>query len=192
MDEDGMVGRGIWVWLEHRACEARKYISPILIVRGQNDVTGFHCLSIEQLDCPWGGIPYVYLFGDCYQSPPVGMNSIHGSKPAAKVLSSDFVGVSTFNCFLNRHPSTGTKSLVVMIDEVVRQQDLAFLDVLDAMQNRTMKDVHVNFLLLHCLSNLSLGEKDKFKDAPHIMPTWKQTVPITVQYLKHLNVPIAK
>eukprot|EP00957_Ditylum_brightwellii_P065634 4978162-Ditylum_brightwellii.AAC.1 len=57
MDEDSMVGRGIWAWPEHRVYEARKYISPNLIVRGQNDVTTFHCLSKEQLDHPWGGIP---------------------------------------------------------------------------------------------------------------------------------------
>eukprot|EP00957_Ditylum_brightwellii_P169976 12938116-Ditylum_brightwellii.AAC.1 len=65
------------------------------------------------------------------------------------------------------------------MDEVVRQQDTEFLGVLDAMQNGAMKESHVKFLLLRHLSNLSSGEKDKFKDALHIMPTWKQTVPIT-------------
>eukprot|EP00957_Ditylum_brightwellii_P038566 2915080-Ditylum_brightwellii.AAC.1 len=56
-------------------------------------------------------------FGDCYQLPPVGMKSIQSSKPAVKVLSSDFIRTSTFNCFVNMHPSTGTKSLVVVMDE---------------------------------------------------------------------------
>eukprot|EP00957_Ditylum_brightwellii_P006846 518523-Ditylum_brightwellii.AAC.1 len=92
MDKDGMIGRGIWAWLEHRAYEARKYIPPHLIVRGENDVTNFHYLSKGQLDHPWSGIPRVYLFGDCYQLPPVGMKSIHSSKSAAKVLSSCFAG----------------------------------------------------------------------------------------------------
>eukprot|EP00957_Ditylum_brightwellii_P142865 10885782-Ditylum_brightwellii.AAC.1 len=74
--------------------------------------------------------------------------------------------------------------------EVVRQKDPELLDVLDAIQNIEMKESHVNFLLSYCLSNLSSEEKEKFKDALHIMPTWKQTVPVTVQYLKQLNVPI--
>eukprot|EP00957_Ditylum_brightwellii_P124213 9468292-Ditylum_brightwellii.AAC.1 len=60
------------------------------------------------------------------------------------------------------------------------------------MQNGAAKESHVNFLLPRCLSQLSPEEKEKFKDALHIMPTWKQTVSITVQYLKQLNVPIAK
>eukprot|EP00957_Ditylum_brightwellii_P080253 6104439-Ditylum_brightwellii.AAC.1 len=78
------------------------------------------------------------------------------------------------------------------MDEVVRQQDPEFLDVLNSMQNGAMKESHANFLLLRCLAQLSPEEKDKFKDAIHMIPTWKQTVPITVQYLKQLNVPIAK
>eukprot|EP00957_Ditylum_brightwellii_P164117 12495685-Ditylum_brightwellii.AAC.1 len=103
------------------------------------------------------------------------MKSIHSSKAAANVHTSDFAGTSSFDYFVNRHSSTGTESLVVVIDEVVRQQDPEFLDVLDTMQNGGMKDSHVHFLLSRHLSNLSSGEKDKFNDALHIMPTWKQT-----------------
>eukprot|EP00957_Ditylum_brightwellii_P036299 2748997-Ditylum_brightwellii.AAC.1 len=155
-DEDSMTGRGIWAWLEHRACETRKYIPPHLILL------------------------------------PVGMKSIHSSKPAVNVHTSDFVGVSSLKCFVNRHSSTGTESLVVMMDEVIRQQDPEFWGVLDAIQNGAIKESHVGFLVLHCLSNLLPEEKDKFKDALHIIPTWKQTVPTTVQYLKQLNIPITK
>ena len=83
---------------------------------------------------------------------------------------SDFVGTSSFNCFINRHSSTGTKSLVVVMDEVVRQQDSDFLEVLDAMRYGAMKESHVNFLLSRHLSKLSPEDKEKIKDALHIMP----------------------
>eukprot|EP00957_Ditylum_brightwellii_P051415 3898329-Ditylum_brightwellii.AAC.1 len=133
MDEDSMVGRGIWAWLEHRACEARKYIPPHLTIREQNNVTNFQCLRKEQLDCPWGGMPCVYSFGGCFQLHLGSMKSIYSSKPAANVHTSGFVWTRSSNCVVNRHFSTGTESLVVVMDEVVRQQDPEFLDVLDTM-----------------------------------------------------------
>eukprot|EP00957_Ditylum_brightwellii_P085322 6489827-Ditylum_brightwellii.AAC.1 len=120
------------------------------------------------------------------------MKSIHSSKPAANVHTSDFVAINSFKYFANRHFSTGTEPLVVVMNKIIRQQDPEFLDVLDAIQNGALKESNVNFLLLYCLSNLSSEEKDKFKEALHIVPTWKQTVPITVQYLKQLRVPFAK
>lgn len=55
-----------------------------------------------------------------------------------------------------------------------------------------MKDNHMEFILSRSLHNMSHDEQRNFVNALHIMPTWKQAIPITVEYLSKLNTPIAK
>eukprot|EP00957_Ditylum_brightwellii_P120757 9211084-Ditylum_brightwellii.AAC.1 len=93
----------------------------------------------EQSIRPWGGITCVFSFGDCFQLPPVGMKGIHNLKPANDPSGSDGIGRLVFENYLHINEDSGTKSLVVPIDEVVRQQDWVFLNVIDAMRNGKCK-----------------------------------------------------
>eukprot|EP00957_Ditylum_brightwellii_P198575 15134775-Ditylum_brightwellii.AAC.1 len=64
--------------------------------------------------------------------------------------------------------------------EVLRQQDNEFLDVLQDMRYGTMQECHVNFFLSRLLQDMPDDELHTFKKALHIMPTWKQAIPIIV------------
>ena len=186
MDEDSMAGRPIWAWLEHRSQEGRRFLQ-----QSENTSPSLY-VSREQSIRPWGGIPCVFSFGDCFQLPPVGMKGIHSMKQADREDSSDFVGKLSFHNFLRRDPDSGTISLVVLMDEVLRQQDNEFLNVLDAMRCGAMQECHVNFLLSRLLQDMPDDELRTFEKALHIMPTWKQAIPIVVEYLRSLNTPIAR
>ena len=65
------------------------------------------------------------------------------------------------------------------MDKVVRQQDKEFLNVLDLMRNGRMEARHVNLLLTRLLHGMPLKEQQSFDNALHIMPKWKQAIPIT-------------
>eukprot|EP00957_Ditylum_brightwellii_P023732 1790377-Ditylum_brightwellii.AAC.1 len=67
-------------------------------------------------------------FGDCFQLPPVGAKGIHSLKPANDVSGADNIDRLAFENYLNRNEDSVEKSLVVLMDEVVRQQDPEFLD----------------------------------------------------------------
>eukprot|EP00957_Ditylum_brightwellii_P050570 3834775-Ditylum_brightwellii.AAC.1 len=85
-------------------------------------------------------------FGDCFQLHPVDMKGIHSMKQGNSEDSSDFIGKVSFHHFFQREPDSSTISLVVIMDQVLRQQDNEFLDVLDAIRYGTMQKCHVNFL----------------------------------------------
>eukprot|EP00957_Ditylum_brightwellii_P061683 4680747-Ditylum_brightwellii.AAC.1 len=78
------------------------------------------------------------------------------------------------------------------MDEVLRQQDNEFLDVLKAMRCGTMQECHVNFLLPMLLRDMPDDELRTFEKALHIIPTWKQAIPIIVEYLRSLSTLIAR
>eukprot|EP00957_Ditylum_brightwellii_P095361 7264112-Ditylum_brightwellii.AAC.1 len=91
-----------------------------------------------------------------------------------------------------RDPDNGTISLVVLMDEVLRQQDNKFLEVFDDMRCGKMQGCHVKFLLSRLLLDMPADYLSKFEKVLHIMPTWKQAIPIIVEYLRLLNTPIAR
>eukprot|EP00957_Ditylum_brightwellii_P192136 14625818-Ditylum_brightwellii.AAC.1 len=117
MDEDSMAGRPIWAWFEHKSWEGRRFLQ-----QSGNKPPSF--------------------FGDCFQLPPAGMKGIHNAKQSNSEDSSNFVGKVSFHNFLWREPDSGTISLGVLMDEVLRQQDNEFLDVLEAMRCGTMQECH--------------------------------------------------
>eukprot|EP00957_Ditylum_brightwellii_P115693 8824546-Ditylum_brightwellii.AAC.1 len=77
------------------------------------------------------------------------------------------------------------------MDEVLRQQVNEFMEVLDAMRCGKMEECHVNFLLSRLPQDMPVDDFSKFENALHIMPTWKQVILITVEYIRSMNTPIA-
>eukprot|EP00957_Ditylum_brightwellii_P129173 9852385-Ditylum_brightwellii.AAC.1 len=55
-----------------------------------------------------------------------------------------------------------------------------------------MQECHVNFLLSRLLRDMPDDELYTFEKELHIMPTWKQAIPIIVEYLRSLSTPIAR
>ena len=63
MDEHSQSGRPYWAWLKHRHEEYRR---PTIILDKEENV-----IHSEEVDLkpavykrPWGGIPFIYTFGD--------------------------------------------------------------------------------------------------------------------------------
>ena len=78
------------------------------------------------------------------------------------------------------------------MDEVIIQDDQDFRGVLDAVRSGTIIKEYSEFLTSRLLVRLSTDERENFDGALHIMPQWKMNFPITVSYLHHLEVPVAK
>eukprot|EP00957_Ditylum_brightwellii_P179149 13648455-Ditylum_brightwellii.AAC.1 len=69
----------------------------------------------------------------------VGIEGIHSPKLANDPDCSDSIERVPIGSYLYRDEDTGTKSLVVLMDEVMRHQDKEFLNVLDSMRNGRME-----------------------------------------------------
>eukprot|EP00957_Ditylum_brightwellii_P063608 4828435-Ditylum_brightwellii.AAC.1 len=67
------------------------------------------------------------------------------------------------------------------MDEVMRQQDKEFLNVLDLTRNGRMDARHINLLLTRLLHDMPLKEHQSFDNDLHIMPKWKQAIPLTCE-----------
>eukprot|EP00957_Ditylum_brightwellii_P116064 8854304-Ditylum_brightwellii.AAC.1 len=88
-----------------------------------------------------------------------GTKCIHSPKPANVPGCSDNIGRLAIESYLYRDKDSGTKSLVVITDEVVRQQDKEFQNVLDSMRNGRIEDRHVIFLLTRLLHDMPLKDE---------------------------------
>ena len=120
------------------------------------------------------------------------MKGIHNSTATKQIDSKDYLGHLAFEIFLRRQPDRETDALIVIMDEVIRKNDQEFWGAIDDMRNDTMMKEHSDFLLSRLLVRLSTDERENFDGALHIMPQWKMNFPITVSYLHHLEVPVAK
>lgn len=81
---------------------------------------------------------------------------------------------------------------MVIIDEAVRQENIEFVTVLEEMQDRYMSFSFDEAIQQQDFMILYPKEQALFiKNALHIMPRWKDFVPVTVQYLQDLNKPCA-
>eukprot|EP00957_Ditylum_brightwellii_P039473 2986114-Ditylum_brightwellii.AAC.1 len=54
-----------------------------------------------------------------------------------------------------------------------------------------MQQCHVKFLLSRLLQDMTADGVSRFEKVFHIIPTWKQAIPVIVEYLTPLNTPIA-
>ena len=192
MDEHSQTGRPFWAWLKNR----HEYFRRPQIIRNEDnhiiiDESLNFPLSPEIYNRPWGGIPFIYSFGDCCQLPPVKMKAIYDDS-CGKPDSSDNIGRIAFNDFVNADHIETTDSVVVKMDYVLRQENPIFLKLLHNIRHGTMDDDDTDLLLSRCLDNLSSEEKDKFKNAIHLVPVWNMTDKIVYEYLVNLTSPIIK
>ena len=137
-------------------------------------------------------MPTVYSFGDCHQLRPVSVKGIHNSTAPKQIDSSEYMGRLTFQNFIQRQPDIGTDSLIVIVYEVIRQDYQEFRDILYTLCNGNMIKYTSDFILSRLMVILSLNDGENVDDALHIMPQWEMIVPITVSYLRHLNLPVSK
>ena len=153
MDEDSMVGRSFWGWFVRRVEDARgrfllsEQQKAELRTGGNIAPQYFNDLIYERC---WGDIPLIYYFGDCRQLPPIGMKPISDLNSIPKIGSSDLQGLITFKELLDLLEAD-TRSYTLVIDQVIRQDDVEFKSLLHKMRTGEMDDDSVNFLLSICL-----------------------------------------
>jgi hypothetical protein len=122
------------------------------------------------------------------------MKALHDFSPPRDVTSANAIGQLFVQDFL-RPSDPGVQGVTVPLYDVVRQQDPVFLATLAKIQAGTVDDDAVSFLKSHFMESLSPAEHLLFEhEALYIvMPRWKPTVPITVDYLRKLvQPPVAK
>lgn len=78
------------------------------------------------------------------------------------------------------------------MEEVLRQDDTHFKTLLSHMRSGDMNNDDCQLLFGRILNNLPSQEKIMFIDSLNLMPQWKLTFPITIQYLQSFGNPVAK
>ena len=78
------------------------------------------------------------------------------------------------------------------MDQVIRQDNDTFLEVLNHLHYGDMNRNDVDFIFSRCLDKVPVAERDNaLKNSIHLCPTWKMTHKITYEYLKSFNRPVA-
>ena len=196
MDEDSMAGFQLWAFFKQRLEQFR---IDQKVINAHALKTIFEEMKKEKFPPqvykrPFGGIPIMYSFGDIFQLAPVGMTSISqlNEKSSSKnVGKSANLGKLAFKQFLDPVDVTEARSLIVMMNQVQRQNQSQYKLLLDNARYGKMTQKDVNILLSRCYYNLKSDEKKSFDEAIHLCPTWSQTHDITVNYLKSLRKPVA-
>ena len=101
MDDHSQTGRPFWAWLKNR----HEYLRRLQLITNDDnqivvDERKKFPLPEEVYSQPWGGIPFVYSFGDCCQLPPMLMKALYDDSDA-KPNSSDNFGRLAFSEFIN-------------------------------------------------------------------------------------------
>jgi hypothetical protein len=210
MDESSMLGQLYWGWMRHRHEEMRRPVGRITdeefndvkneddqeqnIAANVDDGLVQLALPMEMTDRPWGGVPFIYSFGNTNQLPPVAMKAVYDSKPSRGRHGSEQMGKIAFKDFIDPPPNSGVNSTVVILDEVLRQTDPVFKKLLEDMREGKMDDNDCDIIFQRMLANMGEEERDTFVvDALHLVPTWKQANEINIRYLQtELNTPIAR
>ncbi|KAL7554626.1 hypothetical protein ACHAWF_018133 [Thalassiosira exigua] len=196
-DEHSMTGRNMWGWLRHRAEEYRR---PKQVI----DDSGAHEGNLNNLTSesdgdlppevynrPWGGIPFIYSSGDCHQIAPVGAKAFYSTEPGSG-STADGLGKVVVSDFMNPPNSEDEEFNAFMLRDVVRQDDPFFLGFLERLRNGMLTDADVDWLASKCLDSLTPEERESFKGAISLVPTWRQAHEIIYRYLQDdLTTPIA-
>ena len=179
LDESSMLPRHEFAWIENRCSTACR--SPEARI------------APEVSERSFGGIPIVAMFGDCHQLPPVCAKShFDDSKPVGDANAADALGRQVFRNFLNP-PNDREVSIVIVMDKTLRQTDEHFKASIQQMRYGNVSRSSAELLVSRCSDTISDEERKFFEEeALYILPTWKETVPITIQYLKGLKPPIAR
>ena len=78
------------------------------------------------------------------------------------------------------------------MDQVLRQDNPEFLNILSRMRTGTLQRKDVDIILSRCIDKFSKDERNSFNDAIHLVPQWKMAHPIVFKYLCNMNTPLAK
>ena len=78
------------------------------------------------------------------------------------------------------------------MDQVLRQDNPEFLNILNGMRNGSLERKDVDIILSRCLDKLPKNDRESFKDAIHLVPQWKMAHPIVFKYLLTMKTPLAK
>jgi hypothetical protein len=94
--------------------------------------------------------------------------------------------------FLHPETESGTVGVSVIMDQNIHQNDPVFKGILQSFYDGTVTKTQADILLKRCLSHLPTQEYKYFCDnALYVMPTWARIIPITVEYLKKNQKPVA-
>eukprot|EP00732_Lithocolla_globosa_P000340 Lithocolla_globosa_v1_NODE_96_length_6498_cov_20.614310.p2 type:complete len:742 gc:universal NODE_96_length_6498_cov_20.614310:1525-3750(+) len=119
----------------------------------------------------FGGIPVIALFGDVHQLAPVKSKGILDSQLKETDLeSAEAGGAITAKLFTD----------VVVLNEVVRQSDKVFLEILNNMrEGKCANKFTVEWFVSRSLQNLTREEERSFWDeALYLFPSWIKANPI--------------
>ena len=107
----------------------------------------------------------------------------------AKLRTPDMQGLISLNEYRDS-TQTSTRSCTTLMDDVIRQTDAAFKNMLHTIRKGTMDDRGVDFWLGRRLENLNKNERETFKrDSLCLMTTWDITRSVILPYLKSFNGP---
>ena len=192
MDEHSQAGRPFWSWfkLHHEEFRRPAQLTDDAMNTIFDESINFN-LPIQTYNCPWGGIPFIYFFGDCSQLPPVMMKSLFDESPGSSGstdMHARTVKIEFFD-FPNNSVAESTSDLM---NQVLRQDDISFLNFLSNLRNGSVNDDDVNFLLCRCLDRLSEQEHISFDNALHLVPVWSMTEKVIYDHLMSFDIPICK
>lgn len=195
MDEHSMAGRPMWGWLKHKHEEFRRPCTVTDNDGREVQETDYLELDEETYSRMWGGVHFIYSFGDSHQLPPVGMKPMYSSDKATPETS-DYAGRVAWSEFFDPPDINETENTVVVMEDVVRQDrtQQPFKEALAHMRDGNMSNDDVDLLLSRCLFKLPNDEKKQFEDgALHLVSTWQEAHKINFDYIANDFVtPIAK
>jgi hypothetical protein len=145
-------------------------------------------------DRAWGGMPLITWSGDIMQLPPVG-GKVHFDPgiPSSSKNVACAMGRQVVQDFLRPPAGSGARGVTFVMDTAVRQKDDRFLDLINRMRRGEMDQQAVQLIIDRRLDRLPPAVRDEFEEkALYIMPTWKRTAKITMQYLLTLGNPVAR
>ena len=191
-DEHSMVPAGVEAWIEHQMRMGRQ--PPSQVYTDDMDPVAMpgapqHPISPDVANRHSGGPDSLISFGDLNQLPPVAGSANYDTRPGS-VGSAECVGKVKLAEF--RNGCNGCESTVVIMDNVVRQDDSEFKEFLGRMRSGGLTPADAQWVHDKCLDKMSPEQKQEFKDAIHICPTWKQANRKSFDYLNDvLKEPIA-
>lgn len=191
-DEHSMDPRSSWAWLEDRIRTARHRNT----VNETHDNIVFDNYDFSKFGYrPWGGIPFVFSFGDCHQLPSVSSKTHFDPTPATgEANSACGQGKIIFEQFLQPLDNQEAIGVQVIMDEPMRQDNAEFLQMVQEMRSGNgLSNATCNLLMSRSIDKLPSHEQSLFHEkALFILPTWKDTVPIIKDYLIRLGTDICR
>ena len=108
--------------------------------------------------------------GDNAQLPPVFQKPMY-SEENGWANTTDNVGRIVVSDFLTGSTDNTVKSSVVVMDQVLRQDDTSFLDLLERKADGTLKSADIDFIVGKCLDKATENTRQLFAQAIHLVPT---------------------